>query len=77
MICILTSKQKTSQYDSLRAIILPAVKGEMEVLAGHSEAFVVLRAGKVILKKIFGGQTEIQVNKGLAHIFQDKIVIIL
>jgi F0F1-type ATP synthase epsilon subunit len=77
MICILTTKQKTNQYNNLRSVVLPAVKGEMEILAGHSETFALLRPGKVILKKITNGQIEIKINKGLACVFRDKIVIIL
>ncbi len=77
MQCLVASERESKQFDRLRAIILPAASGEMQVLAGHSEAFVLLRAGKIILEKIFGGREEIEIPPAAAYVFQDKVIVIL
>ena len=75
--CLITSSQKTESYKNLQGITLPAFSGQMQVLPGHAESFILLKTGNVILKLSSGQKTVIPIKGGECYIKDDNSVIIL
>jgi F0F1-type ATP synthase epsilon subunit len=77
MSCTIVSPQKTTQYFDLENLVLPAFLGEMQVLPGHAEAFILLKKGKIIFNADSDSKTMLEIAEGECHIKDDKIIIIL
>ncbi len=76
--CQITSIDNSTSYNNLQSITLPANKGELEILTGHAEAFVLLKTGNIILEKQTGSKEEIKVDTdGGCYIKDNKVNIIL
>jgi F0F1-type ATP synthase epsilon subunit len=72
MNCTIVSPQKTRKFEQLKAVTLPAYSGEMQVLAGHAEAFILLKKGNIIID-----DKTVEISGGECHIKDDNIIIIL
>lgn len=75
--CHVFSSQSTIKHDDLRGVVLPALVGQMQVLAGHAEAFILLGQGKIIVEKNTGSKQEIDIKQGGCYIKDDVVNIIL
>ena len=80
--CTITSPTKTTIYENVRSIILPAFYGKMQILPGHVESFILLRKGDISLR--FPDETKRKINSswdGLRKVLpqdtQDKIIQIM
>jgi len=49
----------------------------MEILAGHAEAFMVLRQGEVMMKMRDDSRKVIKIIQGECHVRDDAVVIVL
>lgn len=74
---IITSEAKKVVYDGLRSILLPAYSGQMQILPGHAESFVVLKKGGLILRQSNRQDKTIQITKGEFYFKDNRAVIIL
>ena len=76
MSCILTSSEKTTVYEGLRSISVPASSGLMQILPGHAESFVMIVGGTVVLKNVDDRIETFLVGESECHIRDNKVVIV-
>ena len=89
MDCELISATKTENYSRLARITLPGVKGRLQIYPGHAEAFILLKAGEVVLisgSQQAGANQQSEPNrqkktrldaKAVCYVRQNKVMIIL
>jgi len=76
--CAITSKEGTKEYGKLKSVTLPGYIGQMQVLSGHAETFVLLQDGDIVLVNAESGAEEkIQIQGGECTIRKDNVMIIL
>jgi F0F1-type ATP synthase epsilon subunit len=75
--CTITSTEKTEQYAGVRQVRLPAYKGEMQVLPGHAEMFVILRNGDLVLRQSDGREESKRITGGECHIRDDHVTVVI
>jgi len=71
------SAEGTRRYGNVRRAALPAFSGEMQVLSGHAETFMLLRKGSIRLERATGGTERIDINGGECHVRDGELVVIL
>ena len=75
--CIIISSQKTTIYKNLRSVTLPAFFGQMQILPGHAESFVLLKKGNISLRQLNKKKEIIQNVNGECRIKNDVVTVIL
>ena len=75
--CTITSTKETKVYQNVQSIILPAYSGQLQLLPGHTEAFILLQTGKIILKRVHKQDELVQITKGECYAKNDLVSIIL
>ncbi len=82
--CLITSPDKTTVYEKVASVTLPASWGQMQILPGHSEAFVLLTEGNVVIRQIDKnkeGEADkdnvTRVKGGECYVKDNKVTIIL
>ena len=76
--CTISSPLETTAYDNLRGITLPAVHGQMEILPGHAESFMLLQKGDVILHYADSEDKVVKIaGSGACYAKDDAIVIFI
>ena len=76
--CTITSKEGTKDYKNLKSVLLPGLVGQIQILPGHAETFVLLKSGHVVLLNAESGLEEkIQISDGECTVRKDNITIIL
>jgi len=75
--CIITSPKKTIVYKNVQSIILPALSGQMQILSGHAESFILLQAGNISLRQANKESEIIQNIRGECYIKNDVVTVIL
>ena len=75
--CTITSPQKTTVYKNARSVTLPALSGQMQILPGHAESFILLRKGNISLRKSNKESEVIQNINGECYIKNDAVTVIL
>ncbi len=71
-------------YEKVASVILPAFLGQMQILPGHTEAFVLLKEGDVIVRqfdknkeKEGGKDNVVHITGGECYVKDNKVTIIL
>jgi len=75
--CIISSPDFIKKHSQVRSVFLPALKGQMQVLSGHAETFVLLTKGKIVFNKEGENKEEMEIEQGGCYINNNKINIIL
>ena len=75
--CTITSPKKTMVYKKVQSIILPALSGQMQILPGHAESFILLQKGNISLRQLSKESEIIQNINGECYIKNDVVTIIL
>ncbi len=75
--CTITSPKKTIIYKKIASIILPSSSGQMQILPGHAESFILLQKGNIFLQQSNNKKEIIENTKGECHIRNNIITIIL
>lgn len=75
--CIITSPKKTTVYKNARSITLPAFSGQMQILPGYAESFILLQKGNISLRKLNRQNKIIQIMNGECYIKDDIAMVIL
>jgi len=75
--CKITTPEETSVIENVESIRLPAFSGQMQILPGHAESFILLKKGPVSVKKGNGEVETIEADEGQCHVKDDEVVIIL
>jgi F0F1-type ATP synthase epsilon subunit len=75
MRCKIISPSQSQEFQGVTSVTLPAFLGQMEILPGHSEAFVELQEGIVLLKN--SKEKSLPVSGGICHIKDDRVLILL
>jgi len=75
--CTITSPIKTERYQNLLSIVLPAFSGQMQILPGHAESFILLQKGNICLQQLNKESEIIQNINGECYIKNDVVTIIL
>jgi F0F1-type ATP synthase epsilon subunit len=75
--CTVTSMERTEQYTGVEKITFPAYRGEMQVLPGHAEMFLVLGKGNMTMHHSDGHEDTRQISSGECHIKDDNVVVVL
>lgn len=77
MTCTITSHQKTTVYQDVQSVVLPAFSGQMQVLPGHAESFILLRSGSLVLRQAARQDEIIQIVSGECHVKDNALVVVL
>ena len=75
--CAIAFPQKTIVYKNLQSIALPAFFGQMQILPGHAESFILLKKGDIIIQKSQKKQDNMQISSGECYIKDNTVDIIL
>ncbi len=75
--CTITSPQKTTVYKNVQSITLPALSGQMQILPGHAESFILLQKGNISLRQSNKESEIIQNINGECYIKNDVVTVIL
>lgn len=75
--CTITSPTKTISYNKLQSITLPASLGQMQILPGHAESFILLQKGNIVLERPDKSSEVIQIVAGECYVKNDAMVVIL
>jgi F0F1-type ATP synthase epsilon subunit len=73
--CQLISSKEYQIIKNVSNVVLPGYLGELQILPGHAESFILLRKGNILIetKKL---SNKIPIEKGLAFVNDNKIIII-
>ena len=74
--CVITSPKETISYKDLQSVALPALTGQMQILSGHAESFVLLKKGSIVLEKSGQQNKLIQITNGECYIKDDVVTIV-
>jgi F0F1-type ATP synthase epsilon subunit len=82
MRCTVVSPHKTLEFQRVISATLPAWRGQMEILTGHAEAFIILQKGEIVLKtnKVSSASLAVRtfsVSGGICRVKNNEILIIL
>jgi F-type H+-transporting ATPase subunit epsilon len=69
------TRNKVLYSDEVDAVVLPALKGEMGVLAGHADFVVMLKKGDLRLSS-HSESRAIAIEGGYAEVSHDKVVVL-
>jgi len=58
-------------------VVLPGAAGVVEVLPGHAECFVALGKGEIVIAVGEDEEEVHQANGGVAHVRDDRVVVLL
>jgi len=75
--CTITSPKKTTVYKKVQSIMLPTFSGQIQILPGHAESFILLREGNISLRQLKKENKIIQNINGECHIKNNVVTIIL
>ena len=75
--CKVLSEKGVNSYQQLKSLTLPAISGEMQLLPGQSEIFVILKEGKIRLDRADGKSEKIDIIGGECHVVNNKAIVIL
>ncbi len=75
--CTITSPKKTVIYKNVHSVTLPALSGQIQILKGHAESFILLKEGVILLKYLNKESETIQNTNGECHVKDDIVKIIL
>jgi len=75
--CVISSAEKTTTYEGLKSVSLPASSGSMQILPGHAEAFVMIAGGDVAMKSVDDKTKTLPIGASECHIQNDEVVIII
>ncbi len=73
--CTISSPQRTETHKDVVRATLPTSSGIMQILPGHCEAFILLKAGDVKLEFSNDTQTTVKINDAQCHVLNETIVI--
>ncbi len=73
---IVSSKEKIFEGKA-KSVVLPAIRGEMEILDNHSHIFALLKEGQIVIKKTEKSFKKINLKNGVAEFYKNKLSIIL
>ncbi|HEC32695.1 MAG TPA: hypothetical protein ENI63_00355 [Candidatus Kaiserbacteria bacterium] len=75
--CTITSPKKTIVYKDVRSVTLPAFYGQMQILPGHAESFILLKEGSISLQQSGKEDEAIQNINGECYVKDDVVTVIL
>lgn len=73
----INSARKATQYASVKSIVLPSVKGEIEVLPEHMPLITELDQGDVIIELSTGQKLDFLISRGYARIANNEVTLLL
>lgn len=72
MNCEIISPEKKERFRDVLSISLPSEHGQIEILPGHVESFVVFNEGEIKV-----GNTKLKVTGGICHVINDDVRIVM
>lgn len=76
MMCVLSATHETREYTGVTSITLPALTGEIELLPGVAESFILLGPGRVVWRRGNQAPSEQVISEGMCHARENRAVII-
>lgn len=73
----INSARKASQYEGVKSLVLPSVKGEIEVLPEHMPLITELDQGDVIIELSNGQKLDFLISRGYARIVNNEVTLLL
>ncbi len=73
---ITSSKEKIFEGKA-KSAILPAIRGEIEILDNHSHIFALLTQGQITIKKTEKSSKKINIKSGVAEFYKNKLSIVI
>jgi F-type H+-transporting ATPase subunit epsilon len=73
----INSARKATQYESVKSIVLPSIKGEIEVLPEHMPLITELELGDVIIELSNGQKLDFLISRGYARIANNEVTLLL
>ncbi len=75
--CTITSPKETTVYKNVHSVTLPAFYGQMQILPGHAESFILLKEGSISLQQSGKEDEVIQNINGECYVKDDVVTVIL
>lgn len=75
--CTITSEKDTNHFEKVLSVTAPAYHGQIQILPGHAESFIILQEGEITIEKAKNQKESIQVTNGEIHIKNDTVTVIL
>ena len=72
----LVSPEKELASRMVRAVVVPGVEGEFEVLPGHAPVLSILRPGVLAITEISDKPTKFFVRGGYAEVANDEVIVL-
>lgn len=73
----INSARKATQYESVKSIVLPSIKGEIEILPEHMPLITELDQGDVIIELTNGQKLDFLISRGYARIANNEVTLLL
>ncbi len=78
MKCKIVSAKENRIFDNVLSVIIPnTAQGQIQILPQHAESFILLNEGEMTLEKVSGESQIFEINRGLCHIRDDTVTVIL
>lgn len=77
MRCIISTPTNTQTLDNLISITIPTSKGQTQIKTGHAEYITNIVSGTLTYINKQGKETDISVQKGVCHVLQDVVKIVI
>ncbi len=75
--CLIRSLDQVVFEGQVRAVTLPAVDGEMQVLAGHADAFLAVGEGRITVEEAGGSTRPLPAPGGVCRISGGNATIVI
>ena len=71
--CTITSPSQTTRYSLLRSVSVPGHNGELQILSGHAEMFVLLQKGRIKLASEAKPVERVEIQGGECHVQNNTV----
>jgi len=75
--CTIISSQKKKHYEKVRSVTLQSFSGQVQILSGHAEAFLLLQSGDAVVRYLSDEKEVIPILGGECYIKDNNVIIIL
>jgi len=75
MTCDIRTQRRSTSFPHVTSVTIPAPSGEMEILPGHAEAFIVLSTGEITIAG--SNDVNLAIIGGVCHVVNDQVSIAL
>lgn len=73
---LVTPTKKIVEDQPVKTVVVPACKGEMEILDNHADLITLLNVGALSFKTDSGEESSVAISWGYCQVFDDNILVL-